>query len=140
MERVLIDGAWRQSTATGTFKAIDPSTGSELGHEYPVSSMDDAEEALAAAHEVVSELRSTPAGAIADFLDSYADNIESRRKEIIETAHEETRLPLEPRLNSVELPRTTDQIRQAATWKRPLVRSSGRTTTLPPAGFRFRGR
>jgi NADP-dependent aldehyde dehydrogenase len=51
---------------------------------------------------------------LASFLERYADRIEARREEIVEMAHAETSYPKETRLDGVELPRTTDQIRQAA--------------------------
>jgi 2,5-dioxopentanoate dehydrogenase len=51
---------------------------------------------------------------LAQFLTRYAERIEARRTEIVETAHQETSLPKSPRLNDVELPRTTGQLRQAA--------------------------
>src|SRR5207302_4903317 len=50
---------------------------------------------------------------IANFLDRYAANIDAQADAIIAAAHQETRLPVSPRL-SAELPRTTNQLRQAA--------------------------
>jgi NADP-dependent aldehyde dehydrogenase len=51
---------------------------------------------------------------LAGFLTRYAERIEARRAELVDTAHAETNLPKAPRLNDVELPRTTGQLRQAA--------------------------
>ena len=48
------------------------------------------------------------------FWKSFADNIEARADELVEWANRETALPKEPRLGTVELPRTTNQLRQAA--------------------------
>ena len=61
---------------------------------------------------------------LAAFLENYASNIESSASAIVEAAHEETGLAASPRLKDVELPRTTNQLRQAAaaareeSWKR----------------------
>ena len=51
---------------------------------------------------------------MADFLRRYAERIEARSAEIVERAHLETGYPRSPRLADVELPRTTNQLRQAA--------------------------
>src|SRR4030042_819579 len=55
-----------------------------------------------------------PPQTVAVFLDSYADRIERHRDALVQMASLETALPGEPRLRSVELPRTTGQLRQAA--------------------------
>ena len=63
----------------------------------------------------------------AAFLEAYADAIEGRVDQLVATAHEETALPIEPRLRDAELPRTVDQLRQAAeaaeegSWSRPTI-------------------
>ncbi len=111
---VLIDGQWRASQATSTFQAANPTTGDVLPEVYPVSSWADCEAALAAADEAASSLRQLPVEAIADFLAAYADQIEQARDDLVELAHQETGLPSTPRLADVELPRTTNQLRQAA--------------------------
>jgi len=115
LQPVLIAGEWRQSrNPTGSFNAVNPATRSSLPESYPVSGMDDVEEALAAGQEAVAALRRIPVEKIAGFLETFADNIEARTEELVALAHLETALPVEPRLRSGELPRTTDQIRQAA--------------------------
>jgi NADP-dependent aldehyde dehydrogenase len=111
---VLIGGQWRAAKATGTFRAENPATGAALPDEYPVSAWEDVDEALAAAAEVMPALRATPPGSLARFLTAYADRIEARAGEIVGLAHLETALPSSPRLAEVELPRTTNQLRQAA--------------------------
>ena len=58
--------------------------------------------------------RATDGAQIGRFLDRAAERIEARRDEIVPLAHLETALPISPRLADVELPRTTDQLRQAA--------------------------
>ncbi|MEO8286081.1 MAG: aldehyde dehydrogenase (NADP(+)) [Chloroflexota bacterium] len=115
LQPVLINGTWRQDNAPeGSFRATNPATRQFLPDEYPVSALAEIELAIEAAHVAMAELRLLEPDVIARFLDLYADNIEARREELVELANLETALPKEPRLNSVELPRTTNQLRQAA--------------------------
>jgi hypothetical protein len=113
-EKVLIDGQWRPADATGTFQAINPSTGEKIGPAYPVSSRKDVDAALHAGSAAAEALLDVPPEKIGEFLDRYAHRIDERSKEIAETAHLETALPLSPRLADVELPRASNQLRQAA--------------------------
>jgi alpha-ketoglutaric semialdehyde dehydrogenase len=126
--RVLINGRSRQARAAASaFKAVNPATGIELEGSYPVSRFDEAEEALQAAHRAVQDLSQAPAEAIADFLDFFAESIKERSVDLVEIAHLETALPKEPRLRLTELPRTTDQLHQAASaarersWRRATI-------------------
>ncbi len=114
MEPILIAGTWREADSTGSFHAINPDTGDRLEHEYPVSSRSDIDMALVAGRQASRELRSVSRESIAQFLDGYADRIDERKDEIAATASLETALPVSPRLADVELPRTSDQLRQAA--------------------------
>ena len=111
---VLIAGTWRPASARGTFHAENPATGETLPAEYPVSSWADCDAALAAAVGAAASLRIAPPEQIADFLTRFAARIEARKTELVEIAHIETALPKAPRLADVELPRTTNQLRQAA--------------------------
>ena len=81
---------------------------------YPVSTGGDVNRAVQAAKEAADELGIDSAERIADFLETFADNIESRAEELVEQANLETAFAKEPRLGSVELPRTTNQLKQAA--------------------------
>lgn len=114
LEPVLIDGDWRAAEATGRFNAINPTTREKFSETFPVSSMDDVEAALDAGLEAARELRVTPSEAIADFLDAFGEGLLATRDALVASAAAETGLPVEPRLNSVELPRTADQLHQAA--------------------------
>ena len=67
-----------------------------------------------AAAAAAVELRSCSGEQVADFLEKYAARIEARAEELIASAHEETALPVTPRLADAELPRTTTQLRQGA--------------------------
>jgi alpha-ketoglutaric semialdehyde dehydrogenase len=112
--QVLIDGKWRAADAEGTFYAENPAKGEVLPLAFPISRWTDCDAALAAASKAAAGLRNVEAAKIAGFLEAYAANIEGAAAEIIAAAAEETGLPVTPRLKDVELPRTTNQIRQAA--------------------------
>ena len=111
---VLIAGQWRAAKASGTFHAENPATGETLPDEFPVSTWADCDAALAAAAEAAMILRTTSPEQIAKFLTRFAEGLEAHKSELVETAHAETGLPKAPRLGEVELPRTTNQLRQAA--------------------------
>jgi 2,5-dioxopentanoate dehydrogenase len=124
LAQVLIDGKWQDADVESTFHAENPATGETLPRAFPVSSWSDCDRALAAASEAAVELRGVTPDKIASLLETYASNLESATAELVAVAHEETALPISPRLKDVELPRTTNQLRQAAaaareeSWKR----------------------
>jgi NADP-dependent aldehyde dehydrogenase len=112
---VLIAGAWRTTQdARAGFRAFDPTSGAEIGPEFPVSGAADIEAALIAAGEAADELATCEPARIAEFLDAYATAIDADAPTLVDLAHAETALPREPRLAKVELPRTSGQLRQAA--------------------------
>ena len=128
IQPVLIAGEWRAAhDSSGTIRAINPTNREPLPDLYPISGRDDVLAALRAGHEAAAALRETSPAAIATFLEHYADLIEANREQLVELAHRETGLPREPRLNAVELPRTTNQLRQAAaaarsrSWTNPVI-------------------
>lgn len=112
--QVLIGGSWRDARCAGTFQAENPQTGEMSEDRYPISTWDDCDEALAAAATAFQTLYQRPPAALAEFLARYAQRIERRRDELVACAHQETALPVSPRLAEVELPRTVTQLRQAA--------------------------
>lgn len=139
--KVLIAGAWRASDSVGSFQARNPATGETLPDSYPTSSWADCDAALDAAGRAFETLRTLGPEPIADFLAAYADRIEARAEEIIALANLETALPLEPRLGTIELPRTTGQMRQAAEacraghWTHPVIdTAAGIRTQYGPIG------
>jgi len=81
---------------------------------FPISNFSDIELALSAAHQAAAELLRVPVDKIANFLKAFVNNIEARGEELVELASLETGLAEEPRLRSVELPRTINQLRQAS--------------------------
>jgi 2,5-dioxopentanoate dehydrogenase len=111
---VLLAGSWRQAQAASTFQAENPATGERLPELYPVSRWADCDAALTAADSAAETLRGLAPQKLADFLRRYAERIEARGAELVERAHLETGYPRAPRLADVELPRTTNQLRQAA--------------------------
>jgi NADP-dependent aldehyde dehydrogenase len=127
IQPVLIAGKWQPSNGVETFRAEDPVQCAPLADEYPISSWRECEAALAAARRAFDELRQAPLERIAQFLDAYAALIDEHADALCATAHQETALPIKPRLRDVELPRTVNQLRQAAaaardgSWSMPTI-------------------
>jgi alpha-ketoglutaric semialdehyde dehydrogenase len=115
MHKVLIGGEWRPATRpAGSFNALDPETGKNLPGAYPVSTWTDLKDTLEAGTAAAGRMAKAGPGPIVAFLEAFAGKLEERRDGLVGTAHLETALPLEPRLRTVEFPRMTDQLRQAA--------------------------
>ncbi|MGI8982446.1 MAG: aldehyde dehydrogenase (NADP(+)) [Pirellulaceae bacterium] len=127
IQPVLINGSWRPASASSTFRGENPATTEPLPEEYPVSTWQDCDAALAAAVEAAAEMRSLDGEKIAAFLESFAAKIEGRKDDLVKLANLETALPVSPRLADGELPRTTNQLRQAAaaardgSWAAPTI-------------------
>ncbi|MHC4877441.1 MAG: aldehyde dehydrogenase (NADP(+)) [Planctomycetota bacterium] len=111
---VLINGEWIASSGTKTFQAVNPATTEAIVGDYPVSPWEEIEAAIDAAAAASREMRGWSGERFAAFLEAYADAIEARADELVDLASQETALPASPRLKDVELPRTTNQLRQAA--------------------------
>jgi len=138
---VLINGEWTSSAGGESFQATNPSTKQSLDPVFPVSPWDEVEAAIKAAAAAFASVRDWPGSRFADFLEAYAEAIEADAKAIVSAAHAETGYPLEPRLKSGELPRTTDQLRQAAaaaregSWRRATIDTkTGIRSMLAPIG------
>jgi 2,5-dioxopentanoate dehydrogenase len=114
-QKILVNGQWSDSVSTTTFQSVNPRTTQKLDADYPVSPWSEIEDAIKAAYNASVEMRGWAGSRFADFLESYADGIEQRADALVDIANQETALPVEPRLKNVELPRTTNQLRQAAT-------------------------
>lgn len=128
MRPMLLNGEWQLGAAGAeTIASANPATGQRLSARYPIASWIEIEQALEAAQQAVEALVDFPPEGIAEFLETYAANIEIAGEALVEMAHLETALPKEPRLLSVELPRTTNQLRQAANAVRD---HSWRTATI----------
>ena len=139
--RVWIGGEWRAAHAASTFEAENPSTGKKLGRVFPVSRWSDCDRALSAAAEAAHAMEQAPGETIAAFLEAYAQRISDAAEALAATAHEETGLPVTPRLKDVEIPRTVDQLWQAAaaaregSWRRVTIdRQKNLRSCLGPVG------
>jgi len=135
---VLIAGEWSPSSASESFEAVDPATGRRLG-TYPVSPADEVEAALRAGADAYRLLTDVDPSLIAAFLDGYADRIDGALDDLAATAAAETALAVAPRLREAEIPRTSDQLRQAAraaaarSWVEPVLSpSAGIASYLAP--------
>ncbi|MDQ8182168.1 aldehyde dehydrogenase (NADP(+)) [Pelagicoccus sp. SDUM812005] len=129
MQKILFNGSWTESeNPASQFHAVNPSIQEEISERaFPESSWEEIERMVDAAFEASEALFELAPGAYADFLDCYADKIEAANEQLAAAAHEETGLPVAPRLAEVEIPRTINQLRQAAAaarsgdWARPTL-------------------
>ena len=127
-EPVLIAGQWQAAReACASFRAEDPTRGEPIGPAFPVCGGADIETAVAAACEAATALAATAPERIAAFLDGYATLIDKDAETLVALAHAETALAAPTRLAGNELPRTSDQLRQAAkaarrfSWTQPVI-------------------
>lgn len=136
---LLLAGEWRPSGGTATFQAVNPRTGETLPGVYPVSTWEETDAAIHASARAFETVRSWPGERFASFLEAYAAAIEGRAADLVAMAHAETGLPVEPRLAKAELPRTTNQLRQAAkaaregTWLRPVIDTAANIRSIRAA-------
>lgn len=127
VQPILLNGSWVASRSAGTFQAVNPTLERPMPQVFPVSSWSEIDSVIGAAAAASREMRGWPGSRFADFLEAYALEIESRADLLVETAHAETGLAKSPRLKDGELPRTTNQIRQAAaaarseSWRVPTI-------------------
>ncbi|WP_298868821.1 aldehyde dehydrogenase (NADP(+)) [uncultured Gimesia sp.] len=127
IQPVLINGQWTSSKGSKTFQAVNPATAEVLEACFPVSPWEEIESTIQAASAASKEMRGWPGERFASFLEAYADEIEKRTDDLVQTANQETGYPASPRLRDGELPRTTNQLRQAATharegsWAQPTI-------------------
>ncbi len=138
---VLINGAWNVSTGAQSFHAVNPQTRAALARRFPVSPWEEIERAVQAAARAAELTRDWPGARFARFLERYATRIEGRAAELVAAAHEETALPAEGRLAKAELPRTVNQLRQAAaaaldgSWANPVIDTAANIRSmLAPIG------
>jgi 2,5-dioxopentanoate dehydrogenase len=111
---LLLNGQWTASSFGATFCSKNPNTGEAVDACFPVSDWKTCERALEAAAKAFRVTRNIPGERLAEFLEAYASAIEADRDGLVEIAHLESGLPKSPRLADVELPRTVNQLRQAA--------------------------
>jgi len=114
LRKILICGYWKESSTDKSFQAFNPATGEKIGDLYPVSTINEVNQAVKFAAETAYELLSFDTQKIADFLERYAEYIENDADSIAKLASLETGLAFSPRLKDIELKRTVNQLRQAA--------------------------
>lgn len=147
---ILLGGEWTAATASGVFRSIDPTAGEAFGPTFPISAWEDVDAALgwSSGGEVFA-----PHEQRAAFLEAYAELIDANAESLATIAQQETGLPAETRYRNTEIPRTTNQLRQAASHARSLdyqlatidtklnIRSCleaiGTVLTFGPANFPF---
>ena len=116
LEPVLIAGEWRQpANPAGSFKAIDPTAGKPLPESYPVSSIDDVTAAIRAAEDAAARAARDPGrrrSRGSSTTTRRASKPTPTRWSSAPRARPGCRVT--PRLRNVELPRTTNQLRQGA--------------------------
>jgi NADP-dependent aldehyde dehydrogenase len=133
---ILLNGHWQSSSGRESFQPLNPARKEPLPDQYPVSPWPEVETALQASARAFEQSRGWPGDRFAAFLEQYADRIEARADAIVQMANLETALPVEPRLKSIELPRTTNQLRQAATaaregsWALPTIDTKANIRSL----------
>ena len=128
---LLIDGAWQDAQAVlDTFRSFNPQTGEANSTAFPVIGWSDLDRMMEAGETAAGDLASIEPERIARFLERYADLIEERRGAIVEAAQRETALGAALRLGEIELPRTTGQLRQAATAVRDTSATGWSTPTI----------
>lgn len=130
---LLVDGVFAESAdGLSGFFAVNPETGNPIQGGFPVSGPRDLERMLAAGSRAAVELAPEDPERIARFLEGYARRIESRGVSLAGLAHEETALPVTPRLTQVEIPRTVAQLREGArmarnrNWMEPVIDTRNR--------------
>ncbi|HUP80088.1 MAG TPA: aldehyde dehydrogenase (NADP(+)) [Pirellula sp.] len=123
----MINGQWQSSSQSEVFSPINPTIGQSIAIQFPVSQWSDCDEALSAAANAFIKLRAMDPVAIALFLERYATLIDADKEGLVEIAHQESGLPKSPRLADVELPRTINQLKLAASaarqqsWSMPTI-------------------
>ena len=133
MSTTLTAGTWVSAPSDrDTFHAWNPTTGKAIDRSFPVSSWADLDLMADAAIDAAGTEATSEPERIARFLRLMVDRLDARREIIAAVAHEETGLPLDPRLGRIEFDRMLGQLRQAAdaardvssgSWRRPLIDS-----------------
>ena len=128
---ILLAGHWTSCGSDDpTFQAFNPNTGEALPQRFPITGWNDLEIMATASIEATRALATIEPERIGRFLERFAECIEADADRLTGIASLETGLPQPTRLASVELPRTTDQLRQAACaardvspsgWRRPII-------------------
>lgn len=123
-------------------RAANPATGEAIGADFARSPRAALEAMADTALDAVDFMADAPGAQVAGFLEDYAARLEGDREGIARMAHEETALPIAPRLSEVEFGRMCLQLREAArclrdeSWREIAsdARNSLRATLVPLGG------
>ena len=132
---ILVAGEWKVGNHDETFVSTNPASGDNLDI-WPVSTWDVVSQMLDAGGEAFDVMGEQGPHAWAKALDSLSDMIEERTLELATMAEQETSLGVEPRLVDVEIPRTIDQLRQAAqaarthSWRQVVLSPEARIASM----------
>ena len=124
---IFIAGKFTASDSKEFFQSTNPTTGQANAEQFPISTWSEIESCLEMAADAYDKMRDLDGGEIAKFLEAYADAIDANASDLADTAASESGLPVSPRLKDVEIPRTSGQLRQAATaartgsWTAPII-------------------
>lgn len=147
----LIAGEWVDGDSGAS--SVDPATGTDVA-VAPATSWAQIDRAISEGVDAQHRLTDIGPEPIARFLEDLALRIDRRADALADAAHRETSLPIQSRLTDVELPRTTDQLRQAGraararSWTRPTISTAanirsmltplpGPVITIGPSNFPF---
>jgi 2,5-dioxopentanoate dehydrogenase len=139
MQKILLNGQWTIAQSSGSFQAENPATATLIPEQYPISTWEDIDAALEAATLAFATMQTLPRQKLAEFLEAYADRIDARSAQLCMMANLETALPVDPRLSKAELPRTTNQLRQAAAaardqgWSQPTIDTTNKVRSYHAA-------
>ncbi len=111
----------------GSLQSVNPASGVAFGHAFKTSTRAELEAMARAAHATVECMADAPGAQLAGFLEEYARLLDADRSALAQLAHEETALPLTPRLSEVEFNRMLSQLRSGA---RALIDESWRTIAI----------
>jgi NADP-dependent aldehyde dehydrogenase len=102
-------GSTESRLGTRTFTGFNPATGQELEPTFTEATTDEVDEAVRKAHAALATYRRTSGADKARFLEAVAEEILALGDELLQTASQETALPL-PRLTG-ERGRTMNQLK-----------------------------
>src|SRR5262249_29630720 len=114
LQPILSGGNWIPAAGPSQFQGFNPRTMVALPDNYPISTWADLDPILDAAHAAFEQTRKLSPEQRASFLERYATEIEKNKEALAALGEQETALPSQARLLGVEIPRTIDQLRQAA--------------------------
>ncbi len=132
LQPLLIDGDWCPPSAdAASFQPANPASGDDLPEHYPVSPWSELDRMLSAGARDARLVAGLPPEQPAAFLDHYAGLIEHHAEELAASAALETGHAARPRYLDNEIPRTLQQLRDAAAhardqnWRIPVIDTAG---------------